>query len=109
MFRCVKGLPPHCTRRSRPTPRPEFSCAPYNRFNAMIVELLFKGDGMSSMVQGVISGVEPIAPGARRDQRFQTGSGEARPARAVLWFIVVLLGFVQAWSHRQLIDHDAVD
>ncbi len=31
-----------------------------------------------------------------------------RARRAIFWSIVVLLGFVQAWSHRQLVDHDGV-
>jgi hypothetical protein len=33
---------------------------------------------------------------------------DARKRRAVFWTIVVVLGLVQAWSHRLLVDHDGV-
>lgn len=39
---------------------------------------------------------------------FPAWLGKARVRRVVFWFIVIVLGFVQIWSHRLLVDHDGV-
>ena len=63
---------------------------------------------MSSQVQDATSDLQSIVRTASGEQRLLVWFTEARRRRAVFWSIVVLLGFVQAWSHRQLVDHDGV-
>jgi hypothetical protein len=63
---------------------------------------------MSSKVLDETNDLPSIAPAASGEQRLGIWFTEERRRRAVFWSIVVLLGFVQAWSHRQLVDHDGV-
>jgi len=39
---------------------------------------------------------------------FPTWLAKARVRRIVFWLIVIVLGFLQIWSHRLLVDHDGV-
>ena len=63
---------------------------------------------MSSKVHVAMTDLQSLVPTASGEQRLWIWFAEARRRRVVFWLIVVLLGFVQTWSHRQLVDHDGV-
>lgn len=61
---------------------------------------------MSSQVQSEASDLQAFAPASSGEQRVWLT--EARARRVLFWTIVVVLGFLQVWSHRLLVDHDGV-
>jgi 4-amino-4-deoxy-L-arabinose transferase-like glycosyltransferase len=63
---------------------------------------------MSSKVELVTSELEPAADPSSSKQGFEMWFWRASGRRAAFWTIVVVLGFLQAWSHRLLVDHDGV-
>jgi len=63
---------------------------------------------MSSQLEDATSDLPSILHTAPNEVRPRIWFTEARRRRIVFWSIVVLLGFVQVWSHRQLVDHDGV-
>ncbi len=63
---------------------------------------------MSSKVRGVTSDLQPVIGPSSGEQRLRIWFAGARGRRAVFWTIVALLGLLQAWSHRLLVDHDGV-
>jgi 4-amino-4-deoxy-L-arabinose transferase-like glycosyltransferase len=65
---------------------------------------------MSSKVQDVTSDVDVqvLAGFNSSKQGFETRFWGAGGRRAAFWTIVVVFGFLQAWSHRLLVDHDGV-
>jgi 4-amino-4-deoxy-L-arabinose transferase-like glycosyltransferase len=70
---------------------------------------ILKGDIMSSLNVQDVKGDFPasIDPDSAEGQPRDWFASAGR-RRVYFWMIVVLLGFVQAWSHRQLVDHDGV-
>lgn len=48
--------------------------------------------------------IEPICS----EPPLPTWLAKARVRRVIFWLIVIVLGFVQIWSHRLLVDHDGV-
>ena len=63
---------------------------------------------MSSKVRGVASDLQAFIGPSSGEQRLRIWFSGARGQRAVFWTIVALLGLLQAWSHRLLVDHDGV-
>src|SRR5689334_11291906 len=63
---------------------------------------------MSSKVELVTSKLEPVADPSFSTQGIEMWFWVANRRRAAFWTIVVVLGFLQAWSHRLLVDHDGV-
>lgn len=60
---------------------------------------------MSSNDLCVTSDLQPANVG---EQRLPHRFARHHKRRVIFWTIVALLGFIQAWSHRLLIDHDGV-
>ena len=63
---------------------------------------------MSSKVELVTGELESAADTSSSKQELGTWFRGASGRRAAFWTIVVVLGFLQAWSHRLLVDHDGV-
>jgi len=59
---------------------------------------------MSSKVSDLHAFVAPSSG----EQRLPIWFAGAKERRVVFWTIVALLGLLQAWSHRNLVDHDGV-
>ncbi len=62
---------------------------------------------MSSKVQDVTSDQAFVRPASGK-QGLRIWFVGASGSRAVFWVIVAVLGLLQAWSHRLLVDHDGV-
>jgi len=69
-----------------------------------------KDEGMlSSKVQIAKRGPQTIiSPSSGEQQQLLIGFVGLRGRRVAFWTIVVLFGFLQAWSQRLLVDHDGV-
>src|SRR5215831_14043723 len=63
---------------------------------------------MNSSVPDVASHLPASPNSAAADRKLPIWLAQLRTRRIVFWTIVVVLGFVQAWSHRLLVDHDGV-
>ena len=63
---------------------------------------------MSLKVLDVTSDLQASVERTSGDQESRYWFVNARKRRVLFWAIVVLLGFVQAWAHRLLVDHDGV-
>ena len=63
---------------------------------------------MSSKVPGTPSDLQSCIRPSSCELRIPMWLAEARRRRVVFWTIVTLLGLLQAWSHRNLVDHDGV-
>ena len=63
---------------------------------------------MSSNVQIAATDRQTFVTTAPGEQPRGIWYAEARRRRAIYWTIVVVLGFLQVWSHRLLVDHDGV-
>src|SRR5215472_1984650 len=63
---------------------------------------------MNSKIQGAASDSHTPQNLSPSEPQLRKWFAWARGRRVVFWVIVVLLGVVQAWSHRLLVDHDAV-
>ncbi len=63
---------------------------------------------MSSKVPRVSNNLQTSIGPSSGEQRLPIWFAGARGRRVVFWTIVTLLGLLQAWSHRLLVDHDGV-
>ena len=63
---------------------------------------------MGSKVQAVTNDLRSFTGSDSREQGFRISIAATRMRRATFWIIVAVAGFLQAWAHRLLIDHDAV-
>jgi 4-amino-4-deoxy-L-arabinose transferase-like glycosyltransferase len=63
---------------------------------------------MSSKVPVVKSGLQTSIRPNSREHQIPKWLTEPRRRRVVFWTIVALLSLLQAWSHRNLVDHDGV-
>lgn len=52
--------------------------------------------------------LQALSGGGSSEKRILVWLAGARGRRVAFWTIVVLFGFLQAWSHRPLVDHDGV-
>jgi len=62
---------------------------------------------MSSKLEFLTTEHESVADSSRK-QGLGSWLTKPRQRRTAFWTIVVVLGFLQVWSHRLLIDHDGV-
>lgn len=60
------------------------------------------------MVQIVTRDLQPSMEPISSELPFPAWFAKVRVRRVVFWSIVIVLGFVQIWSHRFLVDHDGV-
>ncbi len=63
---------------------------------------------MSSKQEGVGSDLQTYSGAGSSERRLRLQFPRAAGRRVVFWMIVAVLGLLQAWSHRLLIDHDGV-
>lgn len=68
----------------------------------------FRDENMSSKVQDMVSDLQPFVGPNSAGQPTRNWFFTMTARRVAFWTIVAVLGLLQAWSHRLLVDHDGV-